>query len=65
MKSKKVLAILFAVMFLVMVGFGIIIPVLPFYAEELGGISAGIRLIDVCLFFNAISILTNVGGENL
>lgn len=36
MKSKKVLAILFAVMFLVMVGFGIIIPVLPFYAEELG-----------------------------
>lgn len=48
-----------------MVGFGIIIPVLPFYAEELGGISAGIRLIDVCLFFNAISILTNVGGENL
>ncbi|WP_163539946.1 MFS transporter [Gracilibacillus sp. YIM 98692] len=36
MNSKKVLAILFAVMFLVMVGFGIIIPVLPFYAEELG-----------------------------
>ncbi|GAB2568973.1 MFS transporter [Gracilibacillus alcaliphilus] len=36
MKSKKVLAILFAVMFFVMVGFGIIIPVLPFYAEELG-----------------------------
>ncbi|MFC4402604.1 MFS transporter [Gracilibacillus xinjiangensis] len=36
MNSKKVLAVLFAVMFLVMVGFGIIIPVLPFYAEELG-----------------------------
>ncbi|WP_091482745.1 MFS transporter [Gracilibacillus orientalis] len=36
MNSKKVLGILFAVMFLVMVGFGIIIPVLPFYAEELG-----------------------------
>lgn len=28
--------ILFFVMFLVMVGFGIIIPVLPFYAEDLG-----------------------------
>jgi multidrug resistance protein len=36
LKLKKVLPILFIVMFLVMVGFGIIIPVLPFYAEELG-----------------------------
>lgn len=33
---KKALPILFAVMFFVMVGFGIIIPVLPFYAEEMG-----------------------------
>ncbi|WP_375143356.1 MFS transporter [Domibacillus sp. A3M-37] len=36
MKAKKPLPILFAVMFLVMVGFGIIIPVLPFYAENIG-----------------------------
>ncbi|WP_226038481.1 MFS transporter [Aquibacillus saliphilus] len=36
METKKALPILFAVMFLVMVGFGIIIPVLPFYAEEIG-----------------------------
>lgn len=36
LKLKRVLPILFMVMFLVMVGFGIIIPVLPFYAEELG-----------------------------
>ncbi|MET3699704.1 multidrug resistance protein [Bacillus oleivorans] len=36
MESKKALPILFAVMFLVMVGFGIIIPVMPFYAEEMG-----------------------------
>jgi len=36
METKKTLPILFAVMFLVMVGFGIIIPVLPFYAEEIG-----------------------------
>lgn len=35
-ETKKALPILFAVMFLVMVGFGIIIPVLPFYAEEIG-----------------------------
>ncbi|MGN1385777.1 MAG: MFS transporter [Bacillus sp. (in: firmicutes)] len=37
MESRKVLPILFLVMFLVMVGFGIIIPVLPFLAEEVGG----------------------------
>ncbi|WP_071461485.1 MFS transporter [Bacillus massilinigeriensis] len=37
METKKgALPLLFAVMFLVMVGFGIIIPVMPFYAEELG-----------------------------
>jgi MFS transporter, DHA1 family, multidrug resistance protein len=36
LEAKKALPILFAVMFLVMVGFGIIIPVMPFYAEELG-----------------------------
>lgn len=35
-ETKKALPILFAIMFLVMVGFGIIIPVLPFYAENLG-----------------------------
>ncbi|MCM3574927.1 MULTISPECIES: MFS transporter [Mesobacillus] len=36
MNTKKALPILFLVMFLVMVGFGIIIPVIPFYAEEIG-----------------------------
>ena len=36
METKKALPILFLVMFLVMVGFGIIIPVMPFYAEEIG-----------------------------
>ncbi len=35
-ETKKALPILFAVMFLVMAGFGIIIPVLPFYAENIG-----------------------------
>lgn len=33
---KRALPVLFAVMFFVMVGFGIIIPILPFYAEQLG-----------------------------
>lgn len=36
LETKKALPILFAIMFLVMVGFGIIIPVMPFYAEEIG-----------------------------
>ncbi|WP_071395676.1 MFS transporter [Bacillus tuaregi] len=35
-ETKKALPILFLVMFLVMIGFGIIIPVLPFYAENIG-----------------------------
>ncbi|KAB8137472.1 TCR/Tet family MFS transporter [Gracilibacillus oryzae] len=45
MNSKKILAVLFAVMFLVMVGFGIIIPVLPFYAEDLGASPAQLGLL--------------------
>lgn len=36
METKRALPILFAVIFLVMVGFGIIIPIIPFYAEDLG-----------------------------
>jgi len=36
LQTKTALPILFVVMFLVMIGFGIIIPVLPFYAEEIG-----------------------------
>ncbi|KAA9026209.1 MFS transporter [Niallia endozanthoxylica] len=36
LETKRALPILFAVMFLVMVGFGIIIPVMPFYAENIG-----------------------------
>ncbi|MBB3869442.1 MFS transporter [Parageobacillus toebii NBRC 107807] len=36
MKKANFLSLLFAVMFLVMSGFGIIIPVLPFLAEEVG-----------------------------
>ncbi|KMK78057.1 MFS transporter [Alkalihalobacillus pseudalcaliphilus] len=45
METKKVLPILFAIMFLVMVGFGIIIPVMPFYAEELGASPAQLGLL--------------------
>lgn len=45
MNTKKALPILFAVMFLVMVGFGIIIPVLPFYAEEMGASPAQLGLL--------------------
>jgi len=45
LQLKKVLPVLFIIMFLVMVGFGIIIPVLPFYAEELGASAADLGLL--------------------
>src|SRR5699024_5581562 len=45
MKLNKILPILFIIMFLVMVGFGIIIPVLPFYAEELGASATELGLL--------------------
>ncbi|MGG1572774.1 MFS transporter [Fictibacillus sp. NRS-1165] len=45
MENKKALPILFLVMFLVMVGFGIIIPVLPFFAEKVGATPAQLGLL--------------------
>jgi len=45
LQLKKVLPVLFIIMFLVMVGFGIIIPVLPFYAEELGASAADLGML--------------------
>jgi len=45
LETKKALPILFAVMFLVMMGFGIIIPVLPFYVEEIGASPAELGLL--------------------
>lgn len=45
LKLNRVLPILFIIMFLVMAGFGIIIPVLPFYAEELGASPAELGLL--------------------
>nr|WP_263326720.1 MFS transporter [Neobacillus sp. Marseille-Q6967] len=45
LETKKALPILFLVMFLVMIGFGIIIPVLPFYAEQMGANSFQLGLL--------------------
>lgn len=39
MVQKKVLALLFLIMFLTMLGFGMIIPILPYFAESVGASS--------------------------
>lgn len=43
-KANFALAVLFIILFLVMVGFGIIIPILPFLIKKLGGGSTAIGL---------------------
>lgn len=45
MENKRALTVLFLVMFFVMVGFGIIIPVLPFYAQKEGASPAQLGLL--------------------
>ena len=62
-ETKKALPILFLMMFLVMVGFGIIIPVLPFLAEKVGGNSTETWFVNGRLFVNAIDICPNVGTD--
>lgn len=43
--QKKHLLILFLIMFLMMLGFGIIIPVMPFFAKNLGASAAEISFL--------------------
>lgn len=43
--NKKAVAILFLTMFIVMVGFGVIMPILPFYAESMGATATHLGLL--------------------
>ncbi|HET7754495.1 MAG TPA: MFS transporter [Anaeromyxobacteraceae bacterium] len=46
MKSRRSLAILFAIVFVDLVGFGMVIPVMPLYAERLGASNAWTGLLS-------------------
>lgn len=50
--NKKHLALLFLIAFLTMLGFGIIIPILPFFAEKLGASS-----FDIGVLFASFNIM--------
>lgn len=50
--NRRALAILFLTMFIVMVGFGVIMPILPFYAENMGASAT-----DLGLLFATYSII--------
>lgn len=50
--DRRAIAILFLTMFIVMVGFGVIMPILPFYAENMGASAT-----DLGLLFAAYSII--------
>ncbi|MFQ5856469.1 MAG: MFS transporter [Anaerolineae bacterium] len=50
--NRRAIAILFLTMFIVMVGFGVIMPILPFYAESMGASAT-----DLGLLFATYSIV--------
>jgi DHA1 family multidrug resistance protein-like MFS transporter len=50
--NRRAMAILFLTMFIVMVGFGVIMPILPFYAESMGASAT-----DLGLLFATYSIV--------
>ena len=50
--NRRSMTILFLTMFIVMVGFGVIMPILPFYAENMGATAT-----DLGLLFAAYSIV--------
>ncbi len=50
--NRRAIAILFLTMFIVMVGFGVIMPILPFYAENMGASAT-----DLGLLFATYSII--------
>ncbi|KJE27790.1 hypothetical protein LG52_1170 [Geobacillus kaustophilus] len=51
MRRRRPLLLLWMVMFLVMSGFGIIIPVLPFLAEDVGATSLVFGLLMLGSFY--------------
>ena len=44
-KNRRAMPILFLTMFIVMVGFGVIMPILPFYAESMGASATDLGLL--------------------
>ena len=44
-RNKRAMPILFLTMFIVMVGFGVIMPILPFYAEQMGASATDLGLL--------------------
>ena len=60
--TKRVLPILFLIMFLVMLGFGIIIPVLPYYAEEIGASATELGLLMAVYSFMQFVFAPMWGG---
>ena len=46
MKSRRALTILFVIVFIDLVGFGMVIPVMPLYAERLGASAAWVGLLS-------------------
>ncbi|NGQ96836.1 MFS transporter [Brevibacillus sp. SYP-B805] len=50
--QKKPLALLFATMFLIMLGFGMIIPILPYFAESVGATS-----LEIGILFSSYNIM--------
>ncbi|MCB0062481.1 MAG: MFS transporter, partial [Caldilineaceae bacterium] len=50
--NRRAMTILFLTMFIVMVGFGVIMPILPFYAESMGATAT-----DLGLLFAAYSVV--------
>ena len=50
--QRRATTILFLTMFIVMVGFGVIMPILPFYAERMGASAT-----DLGLLFAAYSVV--------
>ena len=46
MKNRSALAILFIIVFIDLLGFGMVIPVMPLYAERLGASEAWVGLLS-------------------
>src|SRR4051812_13032703 len=63
-RARRVLQVVFATVFLDLIGFGIIIPLLPLYVQKMGGTARTVGFILGCFSFTQLVMTPILGAAS-